>query len=117
MCIRDRLRADMPPDGSTPFDHRLMVPVASYAATGYITGIRGIIPEHRSSGEFRQKLKNFAIQLDELAQGMRTFGLARTIYTKAHFDSPMFLGPQDLSLIHISEPTRLLSISYAVFCL
>ena len=24
---------------------------------------------------------------------------------------------QDLSLIHISEPTRLLSISYAVFCL
>ena len=25
--------------------------------------------------------------------------------------------PKDLSLIHISEPTRLLSISYAVFCL
>src|SRR5678815_5338369 len=24
---------------------------------------------------------------------------------------------EDLSLIHISEPTRLLSISYAVFCL
>eukprot|EP00658_Telonema_sp_P-2_P084787 TRINITY_DN9509_c0_g2_i4.p1 TRINITY_DN9509_c0_g2~~TRINITY_DN9509_c0_g2_i4.p1 ORF type:complete len:167 (+),score=33.71 TRINITY_DN9509_c0_g2_i4:155-655(+) len=28
-----------------------------------------------------------------------------------------FEGPKDLSLIHISEPTRLLSISYAVFCL
>ena len=27
------------------------------------------------------------------------------------------LSPEDLSLIHISEPTRLLSISYAVFCL
>ena len=26
-------------------------------------------------------------------------------------------GGQHLSLIHISEPTRLLSISYAVFCL
>ena len=26
-------------------------------------------------------------------------------------------GPRGLSLIHISEPTRLLSISYAVFCL
>eukprot|EP00658_Telonema_sp_P-2_P084808 TRINITY_DN9517_c0_g1_i3.p1 TRINITY_DN9517_c0_g1~~TRINITY_DN9517_c0_g1_i3.p1 ORF type:complete len:102 (+),score=16.77 TRINITY_DN9517_c0_g1_i3:99-404(+) len=26
-------------------------------------------------------------------------------------------GPLKLSLIHISEPTRLLSISYAVFCL
>ena len=28
-----------------------------------------------------------------------------------------FLGAAQLSLIHISEPTRLLSISYAVFCL
>eukprot|EP00658_Telonema_sp_P-2_P071348 TRINITY_DN60618_c0_g1_i1.p2 TRINITY_DN60618_c0_g1~~TRINITY_DN60618_c0_g1_i1.p2 ORF type:complete len:120 (-),score=30.63 TRINITY_DN60618_c0_g1_i1:99-458(-) len=28
-----------------------------------------------------------------------------------------FHGHLDLSLIHISEPTRLLSISYAVFCL
>src|SRR5665648_1105440 len=27
------------------------------------------------------------------------------------------IGPQDLSLIHISEPTRLGMISYAVFCL
>ena len=27
------------------------------------------------------------------------------------------LVAQGLSLIHISEPTRLLSISYAVFCL
>ena len=26
-------------------------------------------------------------------------------------------GSQDLSLIHISEPTRLRRISYAVFCL
>ena len=28
-----------------------------------------------------------------------------------------YVTVQDLSLIHISEPTRLLSISYAVFCL
>src|SRR5678815_148178 len=27
------------------------------------------------------------------------------------------IPPHNLSLIHISEPTRLLSISYAVFCL
>eukprot|EP00658_Telonema_sp_P-2_P026764 TRINITY_DN20832_c0_g1_i1.p1 TRINITY_DN20832_c0_g1~~TRINITY_DN20832_c0_g1_i1.p1 ORF type:complete len:256 (-),score=56.59 TRINITY_DN20832_c0_g1_i1:60-827(-) len=31
--------------------------------------------------------------------------------------SPNPFQPQSLSLIHISEPTRLLSISYAVFCL
>src|SRR5665254_29533 len=29
----------------------------------------------------------------------------------------LFVAPYLLSLIHISEPTRLLSISYAVFCL
>src|SRR5678815_3339821 len=32
-------------------------------------------------------------------------------------DMPPVGAPRDLSLIHISEPTRLLSISYAVFCL
>ena len=31
--------------------------------------------------------------------------------------SSSYLMPIVLSLIHISEPTRLLSISYAVFCL
>src|SRR5678816_2203673 len=29
----------------------------------------------------------------------------------------VFFAEPELSLIHISEPTRLLSISYAVFCL
>src|SRR5674536_391404 len=32
-------------------------------------------------------------------------------------DQQRLLASTDLSLIHISEPTRLLSISYAVFCL
>src|SRR5678816_4508689 len=32
-------------------------------------------------------------------------------------DEPQATDYQHLSLIHISEPTRLLSISYAVFCL
>src|SRR5678815_4900954 len=35
----------------------------------------------------------------------------------AKFFSHYHLHGDDLSLIHISEPTRLLSISYAVFCL
>src|SRR5678815_5993912 len=37
----------------------------------------------------------------------------------AQENGPFFVGGiyQMLSLIHISEPTRLLSISYAVFCL
>ena len=32
-------------------------------------------------------------------------------------DKALIQAARDLSLIHISEPTRLLSISYAVFCL
>src|SRR5678815_1393486 len=32
-------------------------------------------------------------------------------------NSYVYYREYDLSLIHISEPTRLLSISYAVFCL
>src|SRR5678815_5965737 len=38
-------------------------------------------------------------------------------YKGKEFDTGEEWGYQDLSLIHISEPTRLLSISYAVFCL
>eukprot|EP00658_Telonema_sp_P-2_P043018 TRINITY_DN3097_c0_g1_i3.p1 TRINITY_DN3097_c0_g1~~TRINITY_DN3097_c0_g1_i3.p1 ORF type:complete len:112 (-),score=38.07 TRINITY_DN3097_c0_g1_i3:39-374(-) len=47
--------------------------------------------------------------------GSRTYTLKRKSDNFATFliDPP----PLDLSLIHISEPTRLLSISYAVFCL
>eukprot|EP00658_Telonema_sp_P-2_P035728 TRINITY_DN25941_c0_g1_i1.p3 TRINITY_DN25941_c0_g1~~TRINITY_DN25941_c0_g1_i1.p3 ORF type:complete len:114 (+),score=42.65 TRINITY_DN25941_c0_g1_i1:290-631(+) len=47
------------------------------------------------------------------------------LMTKKYFSSPQeeyeaigsAVGAYGLSLIHISEPTRLLSISYAVFCL
>src|SRR5678815_5868489 len=42
---------------------------------------------------------------------------SRTALTGEQPDPWDLLQPQDLSLIHISEPTRLLSISYAVFCL
>src|SRR5678816_4875380 len=35
----------------------------------------------------------------------------------SHDENAIQSTPVDLSLIHISEPTRLLSISYAVFCL
>ena len=52
--------------------------------------------------------------------------LDRVLYTSTHYPAnygfiPRTYGddgdPLDLSLIHISEPTRPLYISYAVFCL
>src|SRR5678815_4689726 len=47
---------------------------------------------------------------------------ARIMWVKVKFGGEMWVficayAPVNLSLIHISEPTRLLSISYAVFCL
>src|SRR5678815_2477423 len=49
------------------------------------------------------EVKSFLNEVKALAYDLKSYGLD-------------FLAP-DLSLIHISEPTRLLSISYAVFCL
>src|SRR5678816_342388 len=54
------------------------------------------------------------------ANGVRLLGRSfkyhrpRGIYSLANHDVNVLV---ELSLIHISEPTRLLSISYAVFCL
>src|SRR5678816_3257633 len=44
-------------------------------------------------------------------------GMAQAIYGMGVIIGPTLGPPLGLSLIHISEPTRLLSISYAVFCL
>ena len=60
--------------------------------------------------------KSVSVSLPEIISGIVARG----------YDMPMLLRFEDildsqitqlLSLIHISEPTRLLSISYAVFCL
>ena len=48
-------------------------------------------------------------------------GMAETSPARAHLDvqraRPWVDEPPELSLIHISEPTRQEAISYAVFCL
>src|SRR5660397_282341 len=43
--------------------------------------------------------------------------LAHTYLRNQASDTHFFSGGEHLSLIHISEPTRLRRISYAVFCL
>jgi hypothetical protein len=80
------------------FDHRLMVPLASYAAEGYLTGIRGIEPEYRSTGLFRENLRNFARNLSELAQAMRQHSLARTIYKASDFS--WTLAPYEVEITY-----------------
>src|SRR5678815_2945447 len=43
--------------------------------------------------------------------------VAREMRASGNYLEPVLAHHPHLSLIHISEPTRLLSISYAVFCL
>src|SRR5660397_186289 len=46
-----------------------------------------------------------------------SYGIGVTVYKNGTDPSNKATPPYDLSLIHISEPTRLRRISYAVFCL
>eukprot|EP01015_Nassula_variabilis_P028765 TRINITY_DN6055_c0_g1_i1.p1 TRINITY_DN6055_c0_g1~~TRINITY_DN6055_c0_g1_i1.p1 ORF type:complete len:100 (+),score=35.78 TRINITY_DN6055_c0_g1_i1:63-362(+) len=65
-------------------------------------------------------LKDFASEPDEqkLMKGTKLIvqNLAGSLALVTSRE-PLKQSLQKLSLIHISEPTRLLSISYAVFCL
>lgn len=85
------------PNATQPyFDHRLMVPLISYVTTLYLSSIRGIEPEYRTTSEFRERLIGFANKIDGvveeptpdrvgLAQKMRHFCIARTRYEPADF--------------------------------
>lgn len=77
--------AFFPPAGAVRFDHRLMVPLASYAASTYLATIQGIEPEYRTTGEFRNQLRTLADHLEELALNMRRSGLAKTVYKPQDF--------------------------------
>lgn len=73
------------PTHSNQFDHRLMVPLASYAGVAFLAGLRVLSPEYRSTGDFRGTLHNFANDIAHLAQSMRAEVLARTIYEPKDF--------------------------------
>lgn len=76
-----------PPQSTNHFDHRLMVPLAMFAVTGYLTVLRAAAPEFRSTRQYREDLWEFAVNLEILAENMRQVGLARTVYTAADFGS------------------------------
>jgi hypothetical protein len=80
----------MPPEGTLRFDHRLMVPLAGYAAESYLACIRVISPEYRTTGDFRDSLREFAGKLDDLAKNMRDHVLALTIYKSSDFGWPLY---------------------------
>ena len=96
------MRALMPPPGANVFDHALMVPLSTFAVTAYLTVLRGMAPEFRSTREHREDLWEFAAALEVLAENMRAEGLARTLYTTADFQHgaaggiPWGIGPEEV---------------------
>lgn len=107
-------RATFLAQGANCFDHRLMVPMASYGLTSFLTLLRATAPEFRSTRDHREDLWDYATALDVLITNMRKEGLARTVYTAADFQGgaaggiPWGLGPEeviDLSVLGI--PPRL----------
>ena len=86
--------ARLPAGPSNQFDHRLMVPLASYAAESFLAALRALAPEYRSTGDFRETLHIFAEDIAKLAEKMRSDVLARTIYTAEDFR--VLLDPFDV---------------------
>ncbi|MDQ6670907.1 MAG: hypothetical protein M3069_09190, partial [Chloroflexota bacterium] len=96
------VRALMPAPGGNIFDHSLMVPLSTFAVTSYLTLLRGLTPEFRSTSEHRADLWEFAASLEVLVENMRAEGLARTLHTAADFQNgagggiPWGLGPEEV---------------------
>src|SRR5678816_4679543 len=75
---------------------------------------QGVITKERYNEVSAKKGKNWIEPADAVLNYRREMEWTRYMKTATHLPDWVDLG---LSLIHISEPTRLLSISYAVFCL
>jgi hypothetical protein len=88
--------APLPLHGTLRFDHRLMVPLAAMAAEAYPACLRGILPEYRTTGDFRDQLRALAQKLGDTAQAMRQHSLARTIYKPSDFAWPVLVAPYDV---------------------
>src|SRR5678815_3341694 len=117
MCIRDRWRATYSIAADRPSEYCVWTnahALARYAALCQEAGLVPIVePEVLQDGTH------------SLEQSAKATGrVLQAVYTELHDQridyGGTLLKPNmvlSLSLIHISEPTRLLSISYAVFCL
>lgn len=75
------------------FDHRLMAPMAAWAVHAWLTLIKAIVPEFRTSGDFEQDLLKgmdpLADLLEQRVADMRNSVLARMVYEPSHFSQPL----------------------------
>ncbi len=104
--------ARLPPDNERTFDHRLALPLASFSGAGYLTAIRGIVPEYRTTGDFSARLREFATAIEALANQMRLMVLARTIYSPADFSVELY----ESEVIIIPGLPRPIAVAIAPTC-
>ena len=112
----------------TQIDERITTPATMLAIGGAAKGLSKLKPKHLGisqtvtpytpkdlGGKVPRKTVNITQQVDEVLS-QRPFTTAEIVKV-AKRNKISFTQAEELSLIHISEPTRLLSIAYAVFCL
>jgi hypothetical protein len=68
------------PGGTELFDHRPMVQLVVYGVQTYLTMIKAISPEFRTTAQYQRSLRDKADTLSQLLDKMRSQTLARTIY-------------------------------------
>src|SRR5678815_3058197 len=88
-----------------------------------ITDFRLLMMPFASSSKSSSRQRKLAFRSLPQAGGLQPLGGPKSAHKPTErgrnstSNTKRPVPPQTLSLIHISEPTRLLSISYAVFCL
>jgi hypothetical protein len=87
------------PGGFVPFDHRPMVQMLVYGISVYVTLMKGVIPEHRTTGQYHTALRAAADKLSAQMDRMRAETLARTLYRP---DVPFFKeGPRQFFVLAV----------------
>jgi hypothetical protein len=75
------------------FDHRVMAHIVPGLIQSYLTTIKLLLPEHRSTARFRSHLASLAELVEALMAKMRKENLGRTSFPAGEFANPLWLPP------------------------
>lgn len=78
------------------FDHRVMAHIVPGLIQSYLTTIKLLLPEYRSTTRFREHLLSLAQLVETLMERMRKENLGRTSFTSGDFANPLWLPPGPL---------------------
>jgi hypothetical protein len=79
------MRAFRPPAEQERFDHRVMAPSVCTVLQTYLTFLKRLVPEYRSSREFAEFIGDMALLAEDLAEQMVNQTVARTHWVPQDF--------------------------------